>query len=156
MAADQAAEVSELPVVVIPSKTISQGMTAMLGFNDQVSLEDNQAAMLDMLADVKSGQVTTAVRDTTIDGIEIIKDHYIGMLEGKIVVCQPELAGASLATLEKMLDEDSEIVTIIVGEDGNMEEAEALEAALLNIDSDLEVEIHNGEQPVYPYLFSVE
>ncbi|WEG73164.1 DAK2 domain-containing protein [Vagococcus intermedius] len=156
MAADQAAEVSELPVVVIPSKTVSQGMTAMLGFNDQVSLEENQAAMTDMLEDVTSGQVTTAVRDTNIDGIEIVKDQYIGMLEGKIIVCQPELAGASLATLEKMLTEDSEIVTIIVGEDGKMEEAEALEAALLNIDSELEVEIHNGEQPVYPYLFSVE
>nr|WP_126832864.1 DAK2 domain-containing protein [Vagococcus fessus] len=156
MAADQAAEVSDIPVAVIPSKTISQGMTAMLGYNDQLSLEDNKEAMIAMLDEVKSGQVTTAVRDTTIDGIEIKEGHYIGMLEGKIVVCQSELVATSISTLEKMIDEDSEIVTIIIGEDGNAEDAEALEAAILNIDSDLEVEIHEGGQPVYPYLFSVE
>ena len=156
MAADQAAEVSDIPVAVVPSKTISQGMTAMLGYNDQLSLEDNKEAMIAMLDEVKSGQVTTAVRDTTIDGIEIKEGHYIGMLEGKIVVCQSELVATSISTLEKMIDEDSEIVTIIIGEDGNAEDAEALEAAILNIDSDLEVEIHEGGQPVYPYLFSVE
>ncbi|QIL46150.1 DAK2 domain-containing protein [Vagococcus coleopterorum] len=156
MAADAAAEVSEIPVAVVPAKTISQGMTAMLGFNDQMSLEENKEAMINMLDEVKSGQVTTAVRDTNIDGIEIKENHFIGMLEGKIVVCQPELAATAISTLEKMIDEDSEIVTIIIGEDGNQEEAEALEAAVLNIDSDLEVEIHQGDQPVYPYLFSVE
>lgn len=156
MAADAAAEVSEIPVVVVPSKTVSQGMTALLGFNDQVSLEDNKEAMIAMLDEVKSGQVTTAVRDTNIDGIEIKENNFIGMLEGKIVVCQPEVAGTAISTLEKMIDEDSEIVTIIIGEDGTQEEAEALEAAVLNIDSDLEVEIHQGDQPVYPYLFSVE
>ncbi|MDF0480550.1 DAK2 domain-containing protein [Vagococcus sp. PNs007] len=156
MAADQAAEVSDIPVAVVPSKTISQGMTAMLGYNDQLSLDDNKEAMIAMLDEVKSGQVTTAVRDTTIDGIEIKEGHYIGMLEGKIVVCQSELVATSISTLEKMIDEDSEIVTIIIGEDGNAEDAEALEAAILNIDSDLEVEIHEGGQPVYPYLFSVE
>ena len=156
MAADQAAEVSDIPVAVVPSKTISQGMTAMLGYNDQLSLEDNKEAMIAMLDEVKSGQVTTAVRDTTIDGIEIKEGHYIGMLEGKIVVCQSELVATSISTLEKMIDEDSEIVTIIIGEDGNAEDAEVLEAAILNIDSDLEVEIHEGGQPVYPYLFSVE
>ncbi|MBE9387710.1 DAK2 domain-containing protein [Vagococcus salmoninarum] len=156
MAADQAAEVSELPVAVVPAKTISQGMTAMLGFNDQLSLEENKEAMINMLAEVKSGQVTTAVRDTSIDGIEIKKDEFIGMLEGKIVVSEPNLYDASLATLAKMFDEDSEIVTIIIGEDGNQKEAEKLAAGIVEINADLEVEIHNGDQPVYPYLFSVE
>lgn len=156
MAADQAAEVSELPVVVVPAKTISQGMTAMLGFNDQQSLADNQAAMTAMLDEVKSGQVTTAVRDTTIDGVEITKDDFIGMVEGKIVVSEKDRYDASLVTVAKMLDEDSEIVTIIVGEDGKLAEAKKIEAGILAIDDALEVEIHEGGQPVYPYLFSVE
>ncbi len=156
MAADQAAEVSELPVVVVPAKTISQGMTAMLGFNDQQSLADNQAAMTAMLAEVKSGQVTTAVRDTTIDGVEITKDDYIGMVEGKIVVSEKARYDASIVTIAKMLDEDSEIVTIIVGEDGKLAEAKKIEEAILTIDDGLEIEIHEGGQPVYPYLFSVE
>lgn len=156
MAADQAAEVSELPVVVVPAKTISQGMTAMLGFNDQQSLADNKAAMIAMLDEVKSGQVTTAVRDTTIDGVEITKDDYIGMIEGKIVVSEKERYDASIVTVAKMLDGDSEIVTIIVGEDGTLAEAKKIEAGILAIDDALEVEIHEGGQPVYPYLFSVE
>lgn len=156
MAADQAAEVSEIPAIVVPSKTISQGMTALLGFNDQVSLEENESAMRDMLEDVVSGQVTTAVRDTSIDGVEITKDDFIGMIEGKIVVSNPDRLEASLETLKGMLQDDSEIVTIIIGEDGEQEEAERLEEALMAIDGELEVEIHQGDQPVYPYLFAAE
>ncbi|WP_443081217.1 DAK2 domain-containing protein [Vagococcus sp.] len=156
MAADQAAEVSEIPAIVIPSKTISQGMTALLSFNDQVSLEDNESAMRDMLEDVVSGQVTTAVRDTSIDGVEITKDDFIGMIEGKIVVSKADRFDVSLDTLKGMLQDDSEIITIIIGEDGQKEEAERLEAALMEVDEDLEVEIHQGDQPVYPYLFSAE
>ena len=156
MAADQAAEVSDVPTIVIPSKTISQGMTALLGFNDQVSLEENQKNMLDMLEGVTSGQVTTAVRDTSIDGVEIKKDDNLGMVEGKIVVSTPSRFDASLETLKQMMTEDTEIVTILIGEDGTSEEASLLEEALLEMDSDLEVEIHQGDQPVYPYLFAAE
>lgn len=156
MAADQAAEVSDVPTVVIPSKTISQGMTALLGFNDQVSLEENQKNMLEMLDGVTSGQVTTAVRDTSIDGVEIKKDDNLGMVEGKIVVSMPSRFDASLETLKQMIDDDTEIVTILIGEDGTSEEASLLEEALLEMDSDLEVEIHQGDQPVYPYLFAAE
>ncbi|WP_462258371.1 DAK2 domain-containing protein [Vagococcus teuberi] len=156
MAADQAAEVSDVPTIVIPSKTISQGMTALLGFNDQVSLEENQKNMLEMLEGVTSGQVTTAVRDTSIDGVEIKKDDNLGMVEGKIVVSMPSRFDASLETLKQMIDDDTEIVTILIGEDGTSEEASLLEEALLEMDSDLEVEIHQGDQPVYPYLFAAE
>nr|WP_125957744.1 DAK2 domain-containing protein [Vagococcus bubulae] len=156
MAADQAAEVSDVPTIVIPSKTISQGMTALLGFNDQVSLEENQKNMLDMLEGVTSGQVTTAVRDTSIDGVEIKKDDNLGMVEGKIVVSTPSRFDASLETLKQMMTEETEIVTILIGEDGTSEEASLLEEALLEMDEDLEVEIHQGDQPVYPYLFAAE
>lgn len=156
MAADQAAEVSEVPTVVVPSKTISQGMTALLGFNEQVSLTDNQTAMVDMLEEVVSGQITTAVRDTSIDGVEIHKDDFIGMIEGKIVVSKEDRVDACVETLKGMLQEDTEIVTIIVGEEGTTEEAERLEASLVLINEELEVEIHQGDQPVYPYLFAAE
>jgi len=156
MAADQAAEVSDVPVAVVPSKTISQGMTALLGFNDQLSLEENKAAMSDMLADVVSGQVTTAVRDTSIDGLAIRKDDYIGMVDGKIVVSLPDRFESSFNTLKEMLNDDSEIVTILVGEGGSQAEAEKLRDAVLTLSEDLEVEIYQGDQPVYPYLFSVE
>ncbi|MGY3749980.1 DAK2 domain-containing protein [Vagococcus acidifermentans] len=156
MAADQAAEVSDVPVAVVPSKTISQGMTALLGFNDQLSLEENKAAMSDMLADVVSGQVTTAVRDTSIDGMAIRKDDYIGMVDGKIVVSLPDRFESSFNTLKEMLNDDSEIVTILVGEEGSQAEAEKLRDAVLTLSKDLEVEIYQGDQPVYPYLFSVE
>ncbi len=156
MAADQAAEVSEVPAIVIPSKTVSQGMTALLGFNDQATLEENQTNMLEMLNGVTSGQVTTAVRDTSIDGVEIKTDDNLGMVEGKIVVSTPSRFDASEATLKQMITEDTEIVTILIGEEGTQEEASLLEAAILEIDGDLEVEIHQGDQPVYPYLFAAE
>ena len=141
---------------MIPSKTISQGMTALLGFNDQLSLDENEAAMRDMLEEVVSGQITTAVRDTSIDGVEIKENDCLGMIEGKIVISNPDRFDVSLATLKSMINEDSEIVTIIVGEEGSTEEAEKLEQALVEWNDELEVEIHQGDQPVYPYLFSAE
>jgi DAK2 domain fusion protein YloV len=156
MAADQAAEVADLPVAVVPSKTISQGMTAMLAFNEQQSLEENKASMTEMLQSVVSGQITTAVRDTTIDEVAIKKDDYLGMIDGKIVVSVADRFNASLDTLNRMIDEDTEIVTIIVGEGGSVEEAEKLIAALRTDNEDLETELHEGGQPVYPYLFSAE
>lgn len=156
MAADQAAEVADIPVVVVPTKTISQGMTAMLAFNDQQSLEENKTTMTEMIESVVSGQVTTAVRDTTIDNVEIKKDDYLGMIDGKIVVSEPDMFKASLDTLKRMIDEDTEIVTIIVGEDGTMEEAGKLVETLATEYEDIETELHEGGQPVYPYLFSAE
>ena len=156
MAADQAAEVADIPVAVVPTKTISQGMTAMLAFNDQQTLEENKTTMTEMIESVVSGQVTTAVRDTTIDNVEIKKDDYLGMIDGKIVVSEPDMFKASLDTLKRMIDEDTEIVTIIVGEEGTMKEAKKIVEALTAEYEDLETELHEGGQPVYPYLFSAE
>lgn len=156
MAADQAAEVAEIPVAVVPSKTISQGLTAMLSFNDQVSLDENKQTMTEMLSSVVSGQVTHAIRDTTIDGVKITEGDFLGMIDGKIVISNPDIVETSLDTLEKMITEDTEIVTILAGEGGSVEQAEALTAKLVERYPDLEVEIHQGDQPVYPYLFSAE
>lgn len=156
LAADQAAEVCDVDAVVVPSKTIAQGMAAMLGFSKDADLEENKEAMTDELDTVISGQVTIAVRDTTIEGREIKKDDYMGIVDGNIVVTNPDRKEAAIEMVKAMLDEDSEVVTIIYGEDGNKEEAEAIETAVSELDEDLEIEIHEGNQPIYPYLISVE
>lgn len=156
LAADQAAEVCDVDAVVVPSKTIAQGMAAMLGFSKDADLEENKEAMTDELDTVISGQVTIAVRDTTIEGREIKKDDYMGIVDGNIVVTNPDRKEAAIEMVKAMLDEDSEVVTIIYGEDGNKEEAEVIETAVSELDEDLEIEIHEGNQPVYPYLISVE
>ena len=156
MAADQAAEVADIPVVVVPSKTISQGMTAMLAFNDQVGLAQNQAAMTEMLTSVVSGSLTHAIRDTAIDGITIKEGDFLGMIDGKIVVSKTDALEVAFETLKQMMDEETEIVTIIIGEEGTQEQAEQMETALLAMNEELEVEIHHGDQPVYPYLFAAE
>lgn len=156
MAADQAAEVSDRDVVVVPTRTISQGLTAMLAFNDQVDLASNKESMTAELAYVKSGQITNAIRDTEIDGVEIKTDDFMGIVDGKIVLSQPGRKEAVLATLRKMIDEDSEIITLIYGEGTDLAECEEISATIAEEYSDIEVEIQEGNQPVYSYLMSVE
>lgn len=156
MAAEQAAEVAEIPVAVVPSRTISQGMTALLAFNPEATLNENKEQMTEMLENVVSGSVTHAIRDTSIDGIEITKGDFLGMVDGKIVVSKPQILAVCMDTLQAMMDEDTEIITIIIGEEGSESQAKEIEAALLAINDELEIEIHQGDQPVYPYLFSAE
>ena len=156
MAADQAAEVSDRDVIVVPTRTISQGLTAMLAFNDQVDLASNKESMTAELAYVKSGQITNAIRDTEIDGVEIKTDDFMGIVDGKIVLSQPGRKEAVLATLRKMIDEDSEIITLIYGEGTELAECEEISATIAEEYSDIEVEIQEGNQPVYSYLISVE
>ncbi|QGF40587.1 DAK2 domain-containing protein [Limosilactobacillus gastricus] len=156
MAADQAAEVADIPTVVVHAKTIAQGMSALLEYNPDADLDANHDAMEGNLSLVKSGEVTNAVRDTTIDGQAIKKDDYMGIVDGKIVVTMPTVAEAAIAMVKEMLDDESEIVTILYGQDGSSEVAEQIEAAIEEIDDEVEVQIYEGDQPVYPYLISVE
>ena len=156
MAAQSAAEVSEVPAAVVETRTVPQGFTSLLAFNPAQSLEENVEAMTASLSDVVSGSVTLAVRDTSIDGLEIHKDDNLGMVDGKIVVSNPDMTTTLKETFAKMIDEDSEIITIYVGEEGNQELAEEISEYLESTYEDVEVEIHDGKQPVYPYLMSVE
>ena len=156
MAAQSAAEVIEQPAAVVETKTIPQGLTSLLAFDESKSIEENYERMSASLEDVVSGSVTTAVRDTTIDGLEIHENDNLGMVDGKIVVSNPDMMETLTATFDKMLDEDSEIVTIYIGEDGKEDLANDLAQNLMAKYEDVEVEIHQGDQPVYPYLFSVE
>ena len=156
MAAQSAAEVIDQPAAVVETKTIPQGLTSLLAFDESKSIEENYERMSASLGDVASGSVTTAVRDTTIDGLEIHENDNLGMVDGKIVVSNPDMMETLEETFAHMLDEDSEIVTIYVGEDGSEELANELAQVLAEKYEDVEVEIHQGGQPVYPYLFSVE
>ena len=156
MAAEQAAQVAEIPVQIVHTKTIAQAMSALLEYNPEASLTDNQAAMESVLGNVASGEVTVAVRDTQLNGQTIHKDDYMGIVDGEIVAVAPTVAAAAEKMVAAMLDEDSEVVTILYGADGSKEAAEALKEQILTQDDELDVQIYEGDQPVYPYLISVE
>ena len=156
MTADQAAEVADIPTKVVHSKTIAQAMSALLEYNPEASLDENQANMEANTGMVASGAVTNAVRDTTIDGREIKKDDYMGIVDGKIVTTDPDLREAAIKMVKAMLDEDSEIVTILYGAGGDQKTAEEIKAAVEEVDDELDIQIYDGGQPVYPYLISVE
>lgn len=159
MAAEQAVSLADVPVKVVKTKTIQQGLTALvLGYDQLKSLDENEAAMSAMIAEVKSGSVTTSVRDTTINGLAIQAGDAIGLLNGEIVVAVPDanIDQAASELLAKMIDEDSELVTIYYGEDSTLAAAEALQTAGEALDDELEFEIHDGGQPLYPILLSVE
>ncbi len=156
MAAKQAAEVSDIPVGIVPTKTISQGLTAMLSFDPDDSLADNVANMTDALDTVVSGEVTKANRDTTINDIAIHQGDFLGIIDGDIKVAASDLIVAASSMIEKMLDEDSEIITIMYGRDSNKNEAQRLVDELKKKHDDLEFELHDGGQPVYNFLISVE
>ncbi|OBA08663.1 hypothetical protein A9D36_05180 [Bacillus subtilis] len=156
MAANQAASVMDEQVFVIPAKTVPQGMSALLAFNPDQEAEANEANMLSAIQQVKSGQVTYSVRDTHIDGKDIKKGDFMGILNGTIIGTAEDQLSAAKMLLSEMIGEDDEIVTILYGEDASQEEAEELEAFLSEKYEEIEVEIHNGKQPLYSYIVSAE
>lgn len=156
MAAEQAAELLDIEAAVVPTKTIPQGLAAVLAFNPDQTVEENKKHMANASTNVKSGQITFAVRDTTIDGIEIHKDDFMAINEGSIIQATPSLKVASELLLSDMIDEESEIVTVLYGEDIKKETADELVHFIEEKYPDVEVEVHNGKQPLYPYIFSVE
>lgn len=156
LAAQQAADVYEdSKVTVIPSKSIPQGLTACMNFNPDVDADMNIAEMNDALAMVKTGQVTYAIKDTTFEGLEIKEGDFMGMLEKDIVVCMPDRLEVTKKLLDRMVDEETEIVTLIAGEGADEEEAEVLRA-YVEEKGDIEVEVQFGKQPVYSWIIAVE
>ncbi|WP_436881650.1 fatty acid kinase catalytic subunit FakA [Staphylococcus gallinarum] len=156
MASEQAASIVDAEAVVVPSKSIPQGIAALFNYDEADSLSDNKARMNETLSVVSSGAITYAVRDTKIDGIEIKKDEFMGLIEDKIVTSNPVLIDAAQSLLETMIAEDSEIVTLIVGAEANQSETVAIVSWVEANYEDVELDVHQGDQPVYPYLFSVE
>lgn len=156
MAAEQAAEVLGIEAAVVSTKTIPQGMAAILAFNPQATVEENQKNMTNAFAHVKTGQVTFAVRDTSIDGVEIKKDDFMALAEGKIILSNPSRVESATSLAKALIDEESEIVTVIYGDDVSEEEANEFAAFIEEQFEDVEVEVYNGKQPLYPYILSVE
>ena len=156
LAAKQAAELAEENVFVIESKTAPQGLAAVMVFNPQAVPEENFANMQEVLSTVSTLEVTHAVRDTNIEGVEIKKDEFMGIRDGKIVVSNLSLNTVLEELLEKSLDEDSEIVTLYLGEESTEEYTDFLEQLIEEKYPDVEVELIESGQPVYPYIIGVE
>ncbi|HDB7104817.1 TPA: fatty acid kinase catalytic subunit FakA [Staphylococcus aureus] len=156
MASEQAASIVDAEAVVIPTKSIPQGISALFQYDVDATLEENKAQMADSVNNVKSGSLTYAVRDTKIDGVEIKKDAFMGLIEDKIVSSQSDQLTTVTELLNEMLAEDSEILTVIIGQDAEQEVTDNMINWIEEQYPDVEVEVHEGGQPIYQYFFSVE
>ncbi len=156
MAANQAKEISEKDVRVIPSKTIPQGIAAMLAYHDDEEADENEKAMIEALGDIKSGSLTYAVRDTTVHDQKIAKDDYIGLNEKDIVANGKDLDQTVLALIDDLVDEDSFMVSLYRGEDVSEDQGDQMREKVEEAHPDLDVEVIYGGQPLYYYLISVE
>lgn len=157
LAANQAADIEkEKKVVVIPSKTIPQGISAMVGFDGEADVLDNEAAMKEAMSEISSGQVTYAVRDTSIDGKEIKTGDYMGIDDDGIKSVGTDITEVVKELIREMSNEDSELLSVYYGSDVTAEDAEKMQKTLEEEFSDYEMEFHAGDQPVYYYIISVE
>lgn len=157
LAANQAASlVEDKNIIVIPTKTVPQGITALINFIPDSTPEENEERMNAEIGMVKTGQVTYAVRDTVIDDKEIKQDDYMGIGDKGILSVGQELEATVLDMVGQLIDEDSAIVSVYYGEDASEEAAEAIGAKIEEDYPDVEVEVHYGGQPIYYYVISVE
>lgn len=157
LAANQAKSlVEDKDVIVIPTKTVPQGITAIINFVPDMSAEENEEVMLSEIENVKTGQVTYAVRDTSIDGKEIHTDDIMGIGDDGILSVGTEVEATTLDMLAQIMDEDSELISIYYGSDVSEEDAESLAAKVEELYPDVDVDIHSGGQPIYYYVLAVE
>nr|WP_251136534.1 DAK2 domain-containing protein [Exiguobacterium sp. s122] len=156
MAAEQAASVAPCGVSVIPTKTVPQGLAAAIAFNPEADVETNESGMKSAASAVKSGQVTYAVRDTSIDGVEIRKDDHMAIAEKKIVASSTSSLEAAKRLVDALIDANDEIITILTGEGSSAEDVAELSAYIESKNDEIEIEVHDGKQPLYSYIFSVE
>ena len=156
MSANQAAEISDKNVIVIPTTSIPQGITCVTMFNPENEVTENEEALKEAMEMVKTGSVTYAVRDTEMDGIEIKEGNMLGLVEGKIKKVGESHCKVAEEVLEEMIDEDSELITIFYGSDISEEEAESFTEKLEEKYPDLDVQCYEGAQPLYYFLLSVE
>jgi len=156
MAANQASEVVEgVNCKVIPTKTIPQGMVACMMFNPYCEVDENFEQMCEAMQGIKTGQVTFAIKDTNINGIEIKENHFMGLDGKNIITCKEDKVEATITLLDSMLDDSSEIVTLIAGEDAKEHETKKI-VEYLNDKYPVEVDVKMGMQPVYSYIIGVE
>ena len=156
MAANQAKELSDKNIIVIPTKNTPQGFTALVNFNADASVEENEQVLMESLTMVKSGQVTFAVRDTVMNDVEVKEGNIIGIAESKLMDAGDSVDEITTSLVEKLVDEDSAIITLFYGEDVTEEDANNLRDELEEKFEDLDIELYYGGQPLYYYLISVE
>lgn len=156
MAAEQARDISDKNVVVIPTKTIPQSITSIISFNPERSFEDNVSDMTEVIEAVKTGQITYAVRDTVFNDVEVKEGNYIGISEGKLMNSGENIEEVAKSLLDSMTDEDSEIITLFYGNDTSEEEALKIEEYIKEKCPLAEVSLNYGGQPIYYYIISVE
>lgn len=157
LAAEQAAKLTaDKKIIVIPSRSVPQGIAALIGFMPEGGQQENQDAMLEAMSNVKTGQVTYAVRNTSIEGKTIREGDFMGIDDHGIAAVGTELSQTTLELLESMVDEDSELISIYYGEGVVEEDAQALVDLITEKYEDCDVELYSGNQPVYYYLMSVE
>lgn len=157
LAADQAAQIiTDKNVMVVPTRSVPQGISAAVAFMPDLSPADNLQSMKEAARHVKTGQVTFAVRDTTLDGAEIHQGDIMGLSDGKILSIGSDISAVSQDLLRGMVDDETELITVFYGADTTEENAQALADKLGELFPDCDVEVHAGGQPLYYYLFSVE
>lgn len=156
MAANQAAEISDKDIRVIPTKTIPQGITCITMFNPDADVEENTEELKEAMEMVKTTSVTYAVRDTEVDGKEIKEGNILGLVEGKIKEVGEDPYKVAEDLIDSLVDEDSELITIFYGKDCEEEKVDALIEKLEGKYEDLDVQCYNGEQPLYYFIMSVE
>ena len=157
LAAEQAMHLTEdKKIVVIPSKTVPQGITAIINFIPELSAEENRETMIREMERVKTGQVTYAVRDTSLDGFEIHEGDIMGIGDHGILAEGTEVEQTALELLNAMLDEESELISIYFGQDVEKAAAEQFLAKAEEAYPDVDIELHFGGQPIYYYVISVE
>ncbi|MGG7143764.1 DAK2 domain-containing protein [Clostridium nigeriense] len=156
MSANQAAEISDKDVRVIPTTTIPQGITCITMFNSESEVEENEASLKDAIEMVKTGSVTYAVRDTEMDGIEIKEGNMLGLIEGKIKKVGSSYCDVAEEVLAEMIDDESELITIFYGSDVSEEEANDFVSKIEEKYEDLDIQCYRGAQPLYYFLISVE
>jgi DAK2 domain fusion protein YloV len=156
LAANQAIELTDKDVTVIPSKTIPQGIQALFEFDETLDRDENVENMNEMLTEVKTGLVTYATRDTSIEGLSVQKNDFIGLNDETIIVSEKTRLAAVQALIEQLIDEDDELITVFAGEDVSSEEIAELENFMVNNYAEVEVEFHEGNQPIYSYIIMVE
>ncbi|SYV96832.1 dihydroxyacetone (glycerone) kinase, DhaK2 subunit [Mycoplasmopsis edwardii] len=156
LVAQQAAQVvDDKNIIVIPTKTQIQGLTAVLNFSPEADAEDNLEMMTDSISEVQTGEVTRAIRQTKLNGVEINNGDYLSILNGKIIASSKTANQALRKLVKKMIKGSSEIISIYYGDEGNLSEAEEL-ANFIDANYDIEVDIIEGNQPNYHYLIGVE
>jgi len=155
-AAQQVKELVDRPVEVVPTRSVPQGIGALMGFGLHLDLEENLAAMESAMEEVKTGEVTYAVRSTKAGDLEIEEHDIIGLAEGKIAVAGKSVNEVALMLLEELVDEDSSVISIYVGDNQDLADAEEFRATVEESFPDCDVEMHKGDQPLYYYIMSVE